>query len=91
MDSICFADAHCDFLYNMTYQGRSIKDSSSESAHITLDSLFRGRICLQNFAVWVDMKSQIHPMEMALEMVESFHRMLGDRKARFYSSRPKRL
>ncbi len=73
-----FADAHCDFLYNMTYQGRSIKDAPSDNAHITLDSLSGGGICLQNFAVWVDIEAHIHPLEMALEMVDSFYRMIEE-------------
>lgn len=77
MEDIRFADAHCDFLYNMTYMGQNIDDKPTEKAHITLDSLARGKVCLQTFSVWVDMKSPIHPLEMALEMVDSFYRMIG--------------
>lgn len=33
---------------------------------------------MQTFAVWVDIKSQIQPLEMALEMVESFHGMINE-------------
>jgi membrane dipeptidase len=82
MEDIRFADAHCDFLYNMTYLGQNIYDMPSEKAHITLDSLTRGKVCLQTFAVWVDTKSPILPLEMALEMVDSFYRMLGQSGSR---------
>ena len=49
-----FADAHCDFLYGMTYYDYDIQTVSGHQS-MSLRNMAAGGVKLQFFAAWIDM------------------------------------
>ena len=77
MSDKCFpaADAHCDFLYGMSFQDYDI---NSPKQHIRLDKMKQGNVKLQFFAAWVDMKLDINPLSQCLNMIDAYYRLLEE-------------
>ncbi|MCH5279135.1 MAG: dipeptidase [Christensenellaceae bacterium] len=69
------ADAHCDFLYGMTYYGYDISSRSGNQS-IHLPYLSEGGVKLQFFATWIDMLLKQNPLSQCLNMIDSYCRML---------------
>lgn len=69
------ADAHCDFLYGMTYYDYDIADDGG-SQSIRIDSMKAGNVKLQFFAAWIDMLKKQNPLSQCLNMIDSYYRML---------------
>lgn len=67
------ADAHCDFLYGMSFHDYDI---NTEKQHIQLEKMIQGNVKLQFFAAWVDMNLDINPLSQCLNMIDSYYRML---------------
>lgn len=66
------ADAHCDYLYHAVYSGYAL-DKLKPRQHITLDRLSGGRVAIQFFAVWLDSRLRIDPLQQALSMTARFY------------------
>lgn len=73
--AIPVADAHCDFLYRMTYDNLDIATPDSSQA-ISLPAMRNGGVRLQFFAAWVDMLLSQNPLSQCLNMIDSYYRML---------------
>lgn len=70
-----FADAHCDFLYGMTYYDYDIQSVSGHQS-MSLQSMTSGGVKLQFFAAWIDMLLKQNPLSQCLNMIDSYYRML---------------
>lgn len=73
--TIPVADAHCDFLYRMTYDNFDIAAPDSRQA-ISLPAMRKGGVKLQFFAAWIDMLLSQNPLSQCLNMIDSYYRML---------------
>ena len=70
-----FADAHCDFLYGMTYYDYDIQTVSGHQS-MSLRNMAAGGVKLQFFAAWIDMLLKQNPLSQCLNMIDSYYRML---------------
>lgn len=69
------ADAHCDFLYGMTFYNYDIRTITGNQS-INLDKMKQGNVKLQFFATWIDMLLKKNPLSQCLNMIDSYYRML---------------
>ena len=85
MSSFYVADAHCDFLYYAAHQKyrydiRTLKEEQC----MNLTRMKQGKVALQFFAAWTDMKETARtPLQQFLEMAAAYYKMLDDNKADF--------
>ncbi len=71
------ADAHCDFLYCMEYDGWTINNKSDNQA-VYMDAMKRGNVKMQFFAAWIDQDIRISPLQQCLNLINNYYMMLDD-------------
>lgn len=81
------ADAHCDYLYHAVYSGYTL-DKAKPRQHITLDRLTSGGVAMQFFAVWLDSRLRVDPLQQALSMISRFYEELGVHTDKIYHYTP---
>lgn len=80
--SMKFVDMHCDTISRL-YENEKKGETErliSNSGHVDLDKLKRGKALLQNFALFVDGGSVDNPFEEAVRMADLYYRELEDNK-----------
>ncbi|BCJ93726.1 peptidase [Anaerocolumna cellulosilytica] len=72
------ADMHCDTitaLYNTVVKGE-ISNLNRNTYHIDIEKMQKGDYLLQNFAIFVDLKGQEHPLEYCLKAIDFYYGQL---------------
>lgn len=77
------ADAHCDYLYHAVYSGYTLSSSKSRQ-HVTLDRLKKGGSSIQFFAVWLDSRLRIDPLQQSMSMIAKFYSELESNRDLLY-------
>ena len=72
MSNIPVADAHCDFLYDMTQDGWDINRPTPVNQAVALPYIKQGGGKLLFFAAWVDMDMRKDCLQQALDMFDSY-------------------
>lgn len=81
------ADAHCDYLYHAVYSDYTLNTAKARQ-HVTLERLINGGVSVQFFAVWLDARLRVDPLQQSLSMIARFYGELSEHSDRLYHYTP---
>jgi membrane dipeptidase len=73
------ADMHCDTIseiYNTLQEGKACGLAEND-LHIDLNKMAKGDYLVQNFAMFVSIKSHVNPLEHCLKLIDEFYHQLS--------------
>lgn len=76
------ADMHCDtisVILNQRRKGKEI-ELNTNTLNIDIEKMYKGDYLIQNFAMFVNLKSGRNPLEEVLTLIDCFYRELGKNK-----------